>query len=242
MKLQLEVVILAENGDELLDDAARLLHVAPHDSLRQFAAQAGRATDNPVVIEAQQLLVDPGTVVEPLGKGIRHDFGKIVVPLQILGQQNQVVAPVVLTALVEAAASGHVDLAAENRLDPLLFGRVVKLLDPVHIAVVGDRQRGHAELLGTLEQRLDSRRAVQNRILRMYMKMSELPHCFPLLCLDTKVTKNKRKYRARKVHFINNISYIVSGKGPKSGIRIRAVPDRTNPQYAKPWTTRNYRF
>ena len=115
-------------------------------------------------------------IIKTVDEGVRYDLGQIVVSREVFGQKNQVVAPVVFVALVETAPLGYVDLASENRFDSLLLGRVVKLFDTVHVAVVGYGQRCHAELFGPLDQRLDGGGSVQYRILRVYVQMCKLAH------------------------------------------------------------------
>ena len=49
--------------------------------------------------------------------------------------------------LVETGVGGHIDLAAENRLDALRPGRPVEIDDAKHGSVVCDGRRSHAQLL-----------------------------------------------------------------------------------------------
>ena len=146
-----------------------------------------------------------------------------MVSLEVLGQQDQVVAALVgLALLVLQAAACHVDLAADDRLEGHLaaqvvnlslagcdlglgIGRlfrsvaqggktllalgglvlvlaldlldvVVELLDSEHVAVVGD---GDARLPvghGLVHQTLDAGLTVEDRVLRVYVKVYELGH------------------------------------------------------------------
>jgi hypothetical protein len=43
-----------------------------------------------------------------------------------------------------------------------------------HVAVLGDRQRRHLELLGLIEQLVDAAGAIQQRELRVEVQMDEL--------------------------------------------------------------------
>ena len=176
MQLQFEVVILSENRLKLLDDAVRLVDIPVHDRLRKLPAETGRAADNPVMVQPQQLFIHTRTVIESLDKGVRNDTRQVMIPFQVLGQQDQVVAAVVLAAFVETAAARNVHLASEDRFDPLFFGRIVKLLHAEHVAVIGNRQRRHAQFFGAFEQRFDRSRPVQDRILGMYVQMCKLSH------------------------------------------------------------------
>ena len=62
---------------------------------------------------------------------------------------------------------GHVDLAADNRLDPRRLAGPVEVDHPVHAAVVGDGHRLLAHLLYPLHQLLDAAGAVQQGKFRM---------------------------------------------------------------------------
>ena len=54
--------------------------------------------------------------------------------------------------LVKPAPCRHIDLTAENRLDAPLNCRLVKLNDPVHIAVIGDCHGSLPKFFGTVQQ------------------------------------------------------------------------------------------
>ena len=55
----------------------------------------------------------------------------------------------------------------------MLLGHVVELLHAVHVAVVGDGQTRHAQLLGPLEKLFDVGKPVEHGILRMDVKVYE---------------------------------------------------------------------
>jgi len=151
-----------------------------------------------------------------------------VVSLEVLGQQDQVVAALVgLALLVVEPAARHVDLAADDGLEgefaPALlqlsfaFGDlgsgvsaglravaqggdaglrlgglvlafaldfldvVVELLDAEHVAVVRHGDAGLSVGHGLVHEPLDAGLSVEDRILRMYVKVYELGHCVKIL-------------------------------------------------------------
>ena len=175
MQLQFEVIVVAEDPLEPLHHALGLLHVVVHDGLGHLAAQTCRAADQPFVVLFEQLLVDARLVIEPLGKRVGDHLAEVVVAFEVLGQQDQVVAGLLVLVLLEAVFH-HVDLAAQNRLDPGVRGGIVEVLDAVHVAVVGNGDGVHAEGLGPLDERLDGGGAVEDRILGMYVQMDEIGH------------------------------------------------------------------
>ena len=58
----------------------------------------------------------------------------------------------------------------------MFAGELEELLYAIHVAVVGNRQCRHPQCLGLLEQFVNGRESVQNRVLGMYVKMYER-HC-----------------------------------------------------------------
>ena len=66
---------------------------------------------------------------------------------------------------------GHVSLHPQNRLYPLFATSIIEQLYPEHIPVIRQRDRRHPVGNRLLHQPGHTRRPVENRILRMYMKM-----------------------------------------------------------------------
>ena len=104
-----------------------------------------------------------------------HNLDKVLVTLQVFGQQNQVPALVILVELVEAGVVGDIDLAAEDGLEQLLaffaaFGVnlcyiVVKFLDAEHVAMVGNGHAAHPVGDGFVDECLDRSLAVKDGVL-----------------------------------------------------------------------------
>ena len=123
----------------------------------------------------EQVLVDAGLVIEPLGIAGRDEFDEVVIALVGLGQQNQVVRRLTyIAALGQPAAGSDIDLASEDRLDAPLLGVVVEDDRRKHVAVLGDRQRRHLEPGCLVEQLVDAARAVEQRELGVTMKVNEV--------------------------------------------------------------------
>ena len=59
---------------------------------------------------------------------------------------------VIMTRHIDLASDDGFDLVLLGLLVAVLVGELEELLDSVHVAVVGDRQGGHAHLLGPVEQ------------------------------------------------------------------------------------------
>ncbi len=213
VKLELEIVILSEYA---LVPLYRLLgrsQIALGDSFRNLAAQTCRAADYTLVVLFQLEVVGTRTHIESLGPRLRYDLYEVMISLGILRQQNQVVAALVLLALLHRqTATGHIDLATYYRLEILLGQSVVlglqsgylgldglhlvatravfllhivpKLLYTEHVAVVGNRNAFHSVGDCLVDEPLNTRLTVQNGVLRMDMKMNEILHISQFISLS----------------------------------------------------------
>ena len=178
----LQVVVVAEHLLVPLDDFIDLFHVAGKDGARDLTRHAGGAADQALVVLLQHLMADAGTVVHALDVRRGHDLHEVLVALVVLRQQDQVVIALLLHPVVPHR---HVRLAPDDRLHRRMLLRVLEeLLHSVHVPMVRDRQPGHPELLGAVEQVVDGRLAVQDGILGMYVQMvlrswiTKIAHCW----------------------------------------------------------------
>ena len=115
------------------------------------------------------LMAHPGLVIHAVHVPFRHDFHQIKVAGVVFGQQNQVIVPLLLQPVVPL---GHIHLAADDGLHVGVFlGVFEELLHPVHVAVVGDGQGRHAQLVGPVEKLSYGRKSVQDGVLGMDMKV-----------------------------------------------------------------------
>ena len=87
------------------------------------------------------------------------------------GEQREVIA---LGATVGASVVvDQIGLEAEDRLDPRSPAGLVVIDGAVHHAVVGEAERGHAELRGALGELVDLAGAVEQRILAVDMEVRD---------------------------------------------------------------------
>ena len=126
---------------------AGALRLLGAEARRHLPLQATAEADEPLRVPGQQVLVDPGLVVEPLGVPGRDELDEVVVAGEVLGQEHEVVVGLAGgAALVAAAAGGDVHLAAEDRLDAALPRLVVEHDAGEHVAVLGDGEGRRAGL------------------------------------------------------------------------------------------------
>ncbi len=154
----LQVIVLSEEFLVPFDGLVRPGDIARQDAARNFARHAGRTADEVFVVFLYNLVAHPRLVVvfsfDVAGGDNLH---QVLVAVVVLGQQDQVIVFAVLGVFdAVVVALRHINLTADDGFDGgMFFGKFKKLLHPVHVAVVGDGQAGHAHLLGAVEQMLD---------------------------------------------------------------------------------------
>ena len=103
--------------------------------------------------------------------------GRPPVSLQILRQQQEMkrrlsrISP--RRRALAAIAGRHVRFHPENRLDPFLFAFVKEFHHAVHAAVIGDGDRIHSQLFAASNELRDFVGAVEQRVMRVDVKMNE---------------------------------------------------------------------
>ena len=170
-----EEVAVPQDVAELRGRLERLPLAPGPDFSRDLTLQAAAQPDQPLRVLREEILVDAGLVIEPLGIARGHELDEVVVPLVGLGQQNEVVRRLTYIAALRRPAAGcDVHLASENRLHAALLGVIVKDDRRKHVAVLGDRQRRHLQPCSLIEQLVDTARAVEQRKLGVTMKVNEV--------------------------------------------------------------------
>ena len=123
----------------------------------------------PLAVGRQALHVDPGlAAVEALEEAGRGQLDEVAVAGIGFSEQRQVVA---LGASAGVTVVDEVDLAAHDRLDPVLLAGLEELDGAVHDAVIGQSEGRLAEGRGALGEGVDLARAVEQRVLGMDVQM-----------------------------------------------------------------------
>ena len=160
----------AEDLEELVGVGARLRRPPVDEALAEARGQAAREGDDPVGVAGQQLQVHRRlAAVQALEEPGAGELDEVAVARVGLGQQREVVALLARRGVV--AVVDQVDLAALDRLDPVLRAGLDQLDGAVHHAVVGQAQGGLAEGGGALRQRVDGARPVEQGVLRVDVQM-----------------------------------------------------------------------
>ena len=173
--LDLQVVsVLAEQLPHLQGVGLRPLVVAGAQPPGDLPPQAGGQGDEAPAVGAQQVHVDPRLDVKALGKGHGHHITQVSVALLVPAKKHQVPGGrVQLVHPVEPGAGGHINLAANDGLDPRPLAGPVEVHRTVHHPVVGDGHGGLTQFLHPLHQLFDAAGAVQEGVFGMEMQMGK---------------------------------------------------------------------
>ena len=151
------------------------LPVLDLERLGDLAAEARRQPDQALAVLGQVLAVDARLVVVAVDVGVGDEPAQVPVADEVLGEQDQVEGlGVGLALLVGHRPAGDVGLDADDRLDPLVAGRLVEGDRAVERAVVGDRHRIHAQLRGRVDQLGDPAEAVEQAEFGVDMEVREV--------------------------------------------------------------------
>ena len=161
--------------------------VVPQQGLGHLAPEAAGGGDQARAVVVERLPVAAGLVVVALHEGPAGQLDEVLVAGVVGGQHRQVV--VELAAALDVAAGvvdaspprrplvpgllGHVGLDADDGLDVVVLALAVEVQDPVHVAVVGDAQRGLAVGGRGRDELVEPGGAVQYRVLRVGVEVDE---------------------------------------------------------------------
>ncbi len=124
----------------------------------------------------QVLFADARLAVEAMQRGFTGDADQVAVAFFILSQHQQVVVFVALRVGPVVFLLAYIQLAAQDRLDSLLFGRFEKVDRAVDVAVVGDGHRGLPDVLDALDKLVDIACAVKKREVGVEVQVCEFSH------------------------------------------------------------------
>src|ERR1700746_767360 len=77
------------------------------------------------------------------------------------------------SASIGSLTRGHVNFATDNRLNSGFLRSLIKLDDPIHVAMVGNGNRRHPVFDRPFHQVRDPDRAVQERVFSVQVEMNE---------------------------------------------------------------------
>jgi hypothetical protein len=148
--------------------------VTAEEGLADLGAQAGAGGDDAFAVCSQEVMIDSGLVVVALQRSNGGELAQVPVTLDVFGQKQQMVGALPFpTRHHLVAARSHIGFDAKERFDSGLLALEIELHDPEHDAVVGDRERVHAEILRPLHHLGNAVRAVEERVLGVIMDVAK---------------------------------------------------------------------
>ena len=206
------VAVGAEKFGIALCDFFRMGFISVEQRLRHFALQTGRQTDKPFVIFFEQFEIDTRFIVKAFRVSDARKPRHIAVARFVFTQQNKVIvfSAVARLFLRAAVVFRDVEFFADDGIDAVRMTELFEIEYAEHIAVIGERERFHIELFGTLYERFYFCRAVEQRIIGVYVKMHELRRGsavrrfgeFGIIChtvsIDDFPRKGKSSHQGRK--------------------------------------------
>ena len=173
-------VALAEDLLVLEERPLGRVEVAARQGARDLPLRQPERPIRPFRVLPQERLVHAGPVIEARQVGLGDEPDEVLVALLRRGEDRQVVG-VALARLarrlgfaVPAIRRRDVRLDADDRPDAVLQRLVVEGERPEHVAVVGDGDRGHAELRHALAELRQAVGAVEERVLTVKVKVDEV--------------------------------------------------------------------
>ncbi len=176
-----EEVAAAEDVLVLACGAPRALVVVLHQVLRKLAGEAAGEADESRGVLGKVLLRDAGLAVEAVQRGFAGDADQVAVALLVFSKHEQGVIVVALRIGAVVLLLADVELAAENGLDALLLRGLKEMHGSIDVAVVGDGDRGLADVLHALDELVHIAGAVEEGKVSMEMEVGELGHAPSLL-------------------------------------------------------------
>ena len=143
-----EIIVFTENITVFKRSLFRLI-VEPLDNIPLDLPGKTRAQgDDAAVILAQELFVHTRFIIISFHKAFGNNLHQIRISFIVLCQKDKMIISVVAARHfpVESGVWGHIDLAADDGIDPLPSGFSVEINNAVHHSVICDRSAVHAEL------------------------------------------------------------------------------------------------
>ncbi len=138
-----EKVSLPEHLLELPGCTFRLVVLAGHQVLVDFASQTAGEAISPSVVPRKKIFRHARLAIEAVQRGLARQSNEIAIARFVFGEHEKVLIPTAHLAMV--GSLGEVEFAAENRLEILLLHGVEEVDRAVDIAMVGHGGGGLAD-------------------------------------------------------------------------------------------------
>ena len=169
-----EEIALAENIAQAIGVHARLIVFLGKQRIGHFSPQARGKRDQALAVACEQLVIHARLVVEAVKVSRRDELDQVAVAFVVLAQKHEMVRAFRLRAAVLVIIRRDIYFAADDRLDAMRRGLVIKIRRGKKIAVVRHGDGRHSAPRGFRRQFADFTCAIEERVIRVEMKVNEI--------------------------------------------------------------------
>ena len=218
-------VLLAVDVLQFAGGAQRLVELPQAQARLHDARRAARPADHALAVRGEHVLVH-ARIAHHTALEVRHRrrFRQVDQALVTLRPQCQMGieattrhviaslrlgAPVHTRLVAARRLRRHIRFDAQDRLDALLDRLAPQLIRAMHVAMVRDADRRHAQVLGAPDQIRDLRSAVKQRIMRVVMQLNKvcgLSHKVQIYPFRMTVRKGPR-HRLRAMRMVRRVAW-----------------------------------
>ncbi len=170
-----EEVAAAEQVGVLVGEFAGVVVALGDQCLIDVAAQAGRQRDQAFGVSCEKVFIDARFVIEAVEEAGGDERGEVAVAFLVLAEEDEVIVAIRVAASLVALLR-DVDLASDDRVDPLILSGVVKLDRAEEVAMVGHGDGGHFLLDYEVHELGDFAGPVEEGIIGVAMQVDEGCH------------------------------------------------------------------
>ncbi len=132
------------------------LGLAFHQRFGDLTLQAAGKRNQAASVLGQKFLADARLVIKTVQRSFRGDLHQIAVALFIFCEHQQMVVVIAFGRGAMVVFLADVEFATQDGLDTPRFGLVEKMQCDKHVAMIGDRNRGHAQFAYALDELITS--------------------------------------------------------------------------------------
>ena len=169
LNLNVETVVVEEGG-KLPCLLPGFFPAVFMDQVGDAALEARRERDQPPVVFAQELHIDPWVIVEALEVPKGHEPAEVHIALPVHHEKDEMVgdgAAVAGSGALFAMFRRHIDLAAQNGFDGFLGRFPKKLHCAENVSMIGDGHALHAKGRGPVDEPVDPDGPVEKTVFRV---------------------------------------------------------------------------
>ena len=122
--------------------------VGSHQRAGDFTGKARGKRNEPFAVLAEQGFIHAGLIMEAVQEALGDKTNKVMVPLVVLRQQNQMVPDTGEFGILIPVILGNVDFAPDDGFDAVTLACRIEISRAVQVAVIGNRGGRHPEIFG----------------------------------------------------------------------------------------------